>query len=134
MRRGPLSLNTASYQATLESRALDLTYMEYETVGVACRARSCGQARGRTMVAPPTQEALMRRTLMILVFAGAMLVPSAASAAIPTPDPEAANCHGRAMGIGASTFKGTATYARAVDLSVIDAHFAFMDLQGCHSE
>jgi DNA-binding response OmpR family regulator len=30
IRRGPLSLNTASYQATLEGRALDLTYMEYE--------------------------------------------------------------------------------------------------------
>jgi DNA-binding response OmpR family regulator len=30
IRRGPLSLNTASYQATLEGRSLDLTYMEYE--------------------------------------------------------------------------------------------------------
>jgi DNA-binding response OmpR family regulator len=30
VRRGPLSLNTASYQATLEGRSLDLTYMEYE--------------------------------------------------------------------------------------------------------
>ena len=76
----------------------------------------------------------MRRTFTVLVFAGAMLVPTAASAAIPTPDPHAPNCHGRAMGIGASTFGGTATYARAVGLSVIDTHFAFMDLQGCHSE
>ena len=30
IRRGPLSLNTASYQATLDGRLLDLTYMEYE--------------------------------------------------------------------------------------------------------
>jgi DNA-binding response OmpR family regulator len=30
IRRGPLSLNTATYQATLAGRNLDLTYMEYE--------------------------------------------------------------------------------------------------------
>lgn len=30
IRRGPLSLNTATYQATLGGRNLDLTYMEYE--------------------------------------------------------------------------------------------------------
>jgi DNA-binding response OmpR family regulator len=30
IRRGPLSLHTATYHATLEGRSLDLTYMEYE--------------------------------------------------------------------------------------------------------
>ena len=44
------------------------------------------------------------------------------------------NCHGLAMSIGASTSHGTATFARQMGLSVIDAHFAFMDLQGCHGE
>jgi hypothetical protein len=37
------------------------------------------------------------------------------------------------MGMGASTYKGTATYARTVGISAYDAHFAFMDMQGCHS-
>jgi DNA-binding response OmpR family regulator len=30
IRRGPIALNTATYQATLQERPLDLTYMEYE--------------------------------------------------------------------------------------------------------
>ncbi len=30
LRRGPLTLNTATYQVTIAGRALDLTYMEYE--------------------------------------------------------------------------------------------------------
>jgi hypothetical protein len=74
----------------------------------------------------------VRRILTTLALMTAMLAPTAAMAAIPTPDPEAANCHGRAMGIGASTYKGTATYARQVGISVIDAHYAFMDHQHCH--
>lgn len=76
----------------------------------------------------------MRRLVIVLAVLAATMVPATASADVPTPDPMAANCHGRAMGIGASTYHGTATYARLVGISVIDAHFAFMDLQGCHSE
>lgn len=76
----------------------------------------------------------MRRSLVSLLFLGALSAPATAWAGIPTPDPMAANCHGLAMGIGASTYHGTATFARQMGLSVIDAHFAFMDLQGCHSE
>ncbi len=81
----------------------------------------------------PDGGGTMRRVFTVLVLAGAMLGPTAASAGIPTPDPDAPNCHGLAMGIGASTSQGTATYARANGFSVIDTHFVFMDLQGCHS-
>jgi hypothetical protein len=74
----------------------------------------------------------MRRIAVVIAFAVPMLVPSVASAAVPTPDRAAPNCHGRAMGIGASTFKGTATYARIAGISAIDAHYEFMHMQGCH--
>ena len=76
---------------------------------------------------------MFRRIVVATALVAPMLAPAAASAAIPTPDPMAAHCHGRAMGIGASTYQGTATYARAVGISAYDAHFAFMDMQGCHS-
>lgn len=76
---------------------------------------------------------MLRRIVVMTAFLVPMLAPAAASAAIPTPDPMAANCHGRAMGIGASTYKGTATYAKSVGISAYDAHFVFMEMQGCHS-
>lgn len=71
------------------------------------------------------------RRIFVLLLLSAVLAPTAASAATPIPDPLAASCHGRAMGIGASLWHGTATYARSVDISVIDAHFAFMGEYDC---
>jgi hypothetical protein len=77
----------------------------------------------------------MRRIFTTTAVAAALLVPAtAASAGIPTPDPMAANCHGRAMGIGSSMYKGPANYGRMSGMSTLDAHYAFMDMQGCHSE
>lgn len=73
----------------------------------------------------------MRRIFILVAVLAALSMPSAVSAAVPTPDPAAANCHGLAMGIGASRFKGVATFARQAGISVIDAHFVFMDMQNC---
>ena len=52
---------------------------------------------------------------------------------IPTPDPMAANCHGPAMAIGSSTYRGPAHYGWENGMSTLDAHYAFMDMQGCHA-
>lgn len=76
----------------------------------------------------------MVRVLTVAAVAAVMLVPTAASAQIPTPDPMAANCHGLAMAIGSSTHRGPAHYGWENGMSTIDAHYAFMDMQGCHSE
>lgn len=73
----------------------------------------------------------MRRLLTVTAITAVMLVPTAASAGIPTPDPSAANCHGRAMGIGSSTYRGPAHYGWENGISTLDAHYAFMDMQSC---
>ena len=75
----------------------------------------------------------MRRLLTITAITAAMLLPTAASAGIPTPDHVAANCHGLAMAIGSSTYRGPAHYGWENGMSTLDAHYAFMDMQGCHA-